>query len=259
MTHSDTLLVEDKDGVRLLTINRQDALNALNFKLYDALADALTEAELRREIKVVVITGTGRSYCAGTDLGELGNSPKFDDGKRHGFDPFMQVLEAFPKPLIAAVNGMAIGIGVTMLPHCDMVIASDEARFRAPFVTLGVTAEAGSTFLLPQQIGWAETAHFIFTSSWMDVDKALECGLVWRKVSASDLMEEALGIASDIAKMPVTSLIATKRLMLDARLAQVREARAREIPTFGNLVGAPANKEALAAFKEKREPDFRGL
>ena len=114
---STLLRIEDCDGVRLMVINRPDALNALNMNLYDAIRDGLNEAAARDDIAVVVITGEGRAFCAGTDLGELANPPKPDDNRPHGFEPFMDTLQTFPKPLIAAVNGIGIGIGLTMLPH----------------------------------------------------------------------------------------------------------------------------------------------
>lgn len=259
MTTSDLVLIEDKDGVRLLTFNRPDALNSMNSALWDELAAALTEAAVRSDIAVVVMTGQGRAFTAGTDLGELETPVRHADGKRHGFDPGIEVVESFPKPLMAAVNGLGVGVGLTILPHCDIVLIADTARLRAPFVNLGVTAEAGSTFLLPQTIGWQETAHLLYTATWMDADKAVECGLAWRKVASEDLLAETMKIAGQIAAQPVASLIATKRLLMEARIGQVRAARAREIPTFANLAGGPANREAIAAFKEKREPDFRKL
>ncbi len=259
MSSTDLVLIHDHDGVRKLTFNRPEALNAFNSTLCDAIAAALTEAAVRPDIAVVVLTGQGRAFTAGTDLGEMESPPEHSDGKRHGFEPFIEVVECFPKPLIAAVNGLGVGIGLTLLPHCDLVLMAQEARLRAPFVSLGVTAEAGSTFLLPQTIGWQETAHLLYTATWMDAAKAVECGLAFRKVPGEDLMDEAMAIAMQIARQPVDSLVATKRLLLDARLGEVRAARAREIPTFANLAGGPANREAIAAFQEKRDPDFRNL
>lgn len=256
---STLLRIEDCDGVRLLVIDRPDALNALNMNLYDAIRDGLNEAAVRDDIAVVMITGEGRAFCAGTDLGELANPPKPDDNRPHGFEPFMDTLQTFPKPLIAAVNGIGIGIGLTMLPHCDLVLMAEDARLRAPFVELGVTAEAGSTYLLPATIGWAETAHLLYTACWVDADKAVETGLAWRKVPNAELMPEAMALAKKIACMPITSLVATKKLLLDARVSGVNEARAREVSTFGGLVGGPANREAISAFQEKRKPDFTRL
>ncbi len=259
MTQSNLLLIEDNKGVRKLTLNRPESLNATNSALLDAVTTALQESTVRTDIGCVVITGQGRAFTAGTDLGELADPPVFNDGKRHGFEVFIETVESFNKPLIAAVNGMAVGIGVTLLPHCDLVLVAESARFKTPFVSLGVTAEAGSTFLLPQTIGMQETAHLLYTASWIDADKAVEIGLAYKQCSDATLIDEALALAQQIAAQPVESLIATKQLLLDARLGDVRAARAREIPTFANLVGGPANREAIAAFKEKRQANFNKL
>ncbi len=259
MSTTDVLLCEDRDSVRVLTLNRPETLNCFNDDLYDAVTQALQEAATRKDVAVVIITGQGRAFSAGQDLAELEKPRKHNDGLRHGFDPFIETVEAFPKPLIAAVNGIGVGIGLTLLPHCDLVLMAEDARLRAPFVSLGVTAEAGSTHLLPAAIGWAETAHLLYTASWMDAEKAVDCGLVWRKVASGKLLDEARAIADDIAQMPIPSLVATKKLLLNARLSQVRDARAREIPTFATLARGPANMEAINAFKEKRKPDFKKL
>ena len=227
--------------------------------MWDELGAAFEEASTQQDIAVVVMTGTGRAFTAGTDLGELETPPRFEDGKQHGFEPALSIVQAFPKPLIAAVNGIGVGIGLTILPHCDLVLIAEDARLRAPFVNLGVTAEAGSTFLLPRTIGWQETAHLLYTANWIDADKALEIGLAWRKVTNDALMNEAMAVANEIAAQPVSSLIATKTLLLQARLSGVQEARAWEVPVFANLSGGPANREAISAFKEKRTPDFSKL
>jgi enoyl-CoA hydratase/carnithine racemase len=253
------LVSEDHGRVRLLTLNRPEALNAFNDDLYDAVAEALAKAADDPGVAVVVITGAGRAFSAGQDLGELGEPRRHDDEEPHGFGPFIAAAESFPKPLIAAVNGLAVGIGLTLLPHCDLVLMSEDARLRAPFASLGVTAEAGSSFLLPATIGWAATAHLFYTASWLDAKTCLEIGLVWKTCAAERLLDRALEVASEIARMPVSSLVETKRLLLAARLDAVRAARLRENAAFARLVGAPANREALAAFREKRKPDFRGL
>ena len=261
-TESDgrgVLAVEDHDGVRVLTLDRPDALNAFNDDLYDAVRKAMQDAAEQPDVAVVVITGRGRAFSAGQDLGDLAKAPRHDDGQPHGFYPFIETVEDFPKPLLAAVNGIAVGIGLTLLPHCDLVLVSETARLRAPFVSLGVTAEAGSTYLLPAMIGWQATAQLFYTAEWLDADRAVELGLALRKVPADGLMDETLALATKIAAMPIPSLVGTKRLLLDARLAAVREARRHEDDTFARLVGGPANREALAAFRERREPDFTQL
>ncbi|MBT7157655.1 MAG: enoyl-CoA hydratase/isomerase family protein [Rhodospirillaceae bacterium] len=256
---SELVKVRDRNRVRLLTLNRPDALNAFNDDVYDAATAALKEAAAAPDLAVVVITGQDRAFSAGQDLGELGSPRLHDDGLRHGFQPFIEVVEAFPKPLIAAVNGIGVGIGLTLLPHCDMVLMAEEARLKAPFVDLGVTTEAGSSFLLPAMIGWAATAHILYTAPWIDADYAVEIGLAWRQVPDEQLMEETMEMAEFIAQNPIPSLVATKQLLLAARLDATRHARERENEAFGRLVGAPANREAIAAFKEKRPADFTRL
>ena len=253
------LRVERLGRVCLLTLNRPKALNAFNDDLYDALCIALDDAATSPDVAVVVLTGSGRAFSAGQDLAELENPRRHDDGLRHGFSPFIERVESFPKPLIAAVNGIGIGIGLTILPHCDLVLIAEDARVRAPFVSLGVTAEAGSTHLLPEAIGWQETAHLLYTASWLDAERAVESGLAWRSFPSDSLLDSALEIATQMAAMPVASLVGTKKLLLDARLDAVRTARERENVTFGRLAGGPANREAIAAFKEKRDPDFTRL
>lgn len=253
------LHIDDRDRVRILTLDRPDALNAFNDDLYDAVRNALLDAAGRSDLAVVVLTGRGRAFTAGQDLGELAELRRHDDGQRHGFGPFIEAVEAFPKPLIAAVNGPAVGIGLTILPHCDVVLVGESAHLRAPFVSLGVTAEAGSTWLLPATIGWQATAQLLYTAEWIDASRAVELGLALRTVPDDRLLDEALTLADEIAAMPIPSLVGTKQLLLDARLAEVRSARSREEVTFGSLRGGPANREAIAAFNDRRDPDFTNL
>ncbi|MBW2244830.1 MAG: enoyl-CoA hydratase/isomerase family protein, partial [Deltaproteobacteria bacterium] len=218
---SAVLRVEKVGRVRLLTLDRPAALNAFNDDLYDAVDEALTAAAASPDVAVVVITGEGRAFSAGQDLAELDRPRRHEDAGRHGFTPFIETVESFPKPLVAAVNGIGVGIGLTLLPHCDLVLIADEARLRAPFVSLGVTAEAGSTHLLPETIGWQQTAHLLYTASWIDAAQAVEQGLAWRSFPRERLLEEALQVAGEIAAMPIASLVATKKLLLEARLGAV--------------------------------------
>jgi len=256
MSHEDLVLAEDHGRVRVLTLNRPKSLNAFNDAQYDALSHALRDAADAPRVSVVVLTGAGRAFSAGQDLGELGSPPSHDDGLAHGFQPFMDGLQSFPKPLIAAVNGLGVGIGLTMLPHCDLVLIARGAKLRAPFVSLGVTAEAASTVLLPAAIGWAATAHLLYTADWITGEDAARVGLAWKCVDDGSLMAEAMAEAGRIAAMPVTSLVATKRLLVAARIDAINRARSRENLVFGGLVGGAANREAVAAFREKRAPDF---
>ncbi len=266
------LSVEDTDRVRLLTLNRPEALNAFNSELYKAVAGSLEEAAQRSDVAAVVITGEGRAFSAGQDLAEMSSISETrqgadhghdgsgaSDGMPHGFSGFMDVVMAFPKPLIAAVNGLAIGIGLTMLGHCDLVLVSETARFRAPFTSLGVVPEAASSYLLPTMVGWQRAAHIFFSAEWVSADQAVSWGLAWRSCPPQTLLDETMQVARSIAAMPVSSLVATKQLMLDARLNLVRHAHSREVAQFAELTGSPANREALAAFLEKRDPDFSSV
>jgi enoyl-CoA hydratase/carnithine racemase len=258
-TSTDVLRIDNHGRVRVLTLNRPDALNAFNDALYTALGKALADAAAAADVAVVVITGTGRAFSAGQDLAELYDGRSHEQRQLDGFGPFIRALESFPKPLMAAVNGLGIGIGMTMLPHCDLVLVSETARLRAPFAALGLTAEASSSSLLPQRMGWQAAAHALFSARWLDADEAVRTGMAYRKCADADLMAQTLVLAAEMAAMPVASLVATKRLMLDARLPLSQAARAREDAAFGPLVGGPANREAVAAFGEKRKPDFTGL
>lgn len=264
------LRVDDRDRVRLLTLDRPEALNAFHTPLYDAVAEALTDAGRRHDIAVVVLTGEGRAFTAGQDLGEMatlggpGGEGPGDGGDGggpagHGFSRFMDALVAFPKPLVAAVNGLGVGLGLTVLAHCDLVLIADGARLRAPFTALGVVPEAASTVLLPAVMGWQAAAHALFTGEWIDAEQAVATGLAWRRCPPAQLLDEALAVAAGIAAMPVVSLVGTKRLLVAARADAVAAARRREDDLFATLTGGPANREAVAAFLEKRAPDFRDL
>ena len=242
------LEITDADGVRLLTWNRPDALNALNDELWDATRHALVGAQGDPELRCVVLTGTGRAFTAGQDLGEMMAPPDHGDDELHGYRGLIPVLEQFDKPLLAAVNGLGLGIGATLLPYCDIVWIAESARLKVPFVTLGVTTEAAGSLLLPQRMGWQAAAKFIFTAEWMSAQEAVDCGLAYEMTTDEALLEEAMTVARQIGAMPVDSLQTTKRLMVAARLDAVREARAREDNEFLRMVGSEANKEALAQF-----------
>jgi enoyl-CoA hydratase/carnithine racemase len=256
---SDVVLVENRGRVRILTLNRPDRKNAFNDDLYDGVAEALTSAADDPQVAVVVITGAEGAFSAGQDLGAMADSHVAADGSPRGFVPFVDVLQAFPKPLLAAVNGVAVGVGVTMLLHCDLVVAADTARFRTPFVSLGIVTEAGSSMLFPALLGWQETARLLFTSDFVDAAEAARIGLVWRVVPADELHAEVMGLADQIAAMPVSILVANKRLLIDARIDAVKAARQREEATLGVVGGGPAVQEAVRAFMEKRAPDFSNL
>lgn len=257
---TESVLTETNGRVRIIRLNAEQRLNAFNNEQYDGVRDALQDAASDPDIAVVVFTGTGRAFTAGQDLsdgGFAGGAPKSD--KPTGFGPFIEVVESFPKPFITAINGLGVGIGLTILPHCDLVFMADDARLRAPFVSLGVTVEAGNSYLLPKTVGWADAAHILYTADWISAEECLKIGLVWKVVPSANLMDEAMAMATKISAQPISSLIATKKLLLAARIEGSIAARNREVPAFAGLVGAPANREAIKAFEEKREADFTNL
>jgi enoyl-CoA hydratase/carnithine racemase len=246
-----TVTIEDADGIRLVTWNRPEALNAFNDELWDGTRDALLGAQADPELRAVVLTGTGRAFSAGQDLGEMMAPPEHDDGELHGYRGFIPVLEEFDKPLLAAVNGIGLGIGATILPYCDIVWIDPEARLKVPFMTLGVTTEAASSLLLPQRMGWQAAARFIFTADWLSADEAVSCGLAYRKSEPGQALAEAMATARVLGALSVDSLQTTKRLMVAARLEAGRAARQREDAEFVRMVGQQTNADALQQFLAK--------
>jgi enoyl-CoA hydratase/carnithine racemase len=254
-----TIKIETSGRVQTLTLNRPEALNAFNDGMYKAIADALSTAATNDDISVVIITGSGRAFSAGQDLGEMADPTRREKGFVSQFGYFISTVATFPKPLLAAVNGMGVGIGLTLLPHCDLVFMSSEARLRAPFAPLGVTVEAGNSYLLPKVLGWANAANILFTGKWINAEEAKEIGLVFQVSEADQLNSDVMAKAAEIAAMPLVSLVATKTLMIEHRQEGFNRARSSEDKAFAKLTGAPANREAVAAFMEKREPDFTDL
>ncbi len=255
------LTTSDHGRVRLLTFDRPGALNAMNNDLYWAAADGLTAAADDPGVAVVVFTGNGRAFCAGNDMSEMGggNSSTVSAGRGNGFGAFTDGLISYRKPVVAAVNGLAVGIGFTMLAHCDLVLVAESARLKAPFPTLGVAPEAASSVSFPVVMGQQTAAYYLFTAEWMSAEAAVACGLAWKVVADDALLPDALALAGKIAAMPIPSLVETKQLMVAGRVDALMAARARENDAFGRLIGAPANREAIAAFLEKRPADFTSL
>ena len=255
------LRTDDHGRVRLLTLDRPEALNAFNTALYDAAADALNAAAEDGDIAVVVLTGEGRAFSAGQDLGEMASLAQDVEGggEGHGFPRFMDALIGFPKPLIAAVNGLGVGLGLTLVGHCDVCLVAESARFRPPFTALGVVPEAAASYTLPAMMGWQAATAALLTSAWISADEAVASGLALRKVPDEALLDEALALATEIAVWPISSLVGTKRVLRAAHVEAIAEARRREDREFGAMTGSPANLEALTAFLEKRAPDFSSI
>ncbi|MCW2775290.1 MAG: crotonase [Nocardioides sp.] len=256
-----SLQISDEKRVRTLTLDRPDALNAFDEALYDATTEALREAAEDPGVAVVLLTGNGRAFSAGTDLLEMharATDPEFVPGK-HGFIGLVDALVDFPKPLVCAVNGVGLGIGTTILGFADLAFMSATARLKCPFTSLGVAPEAASSYLLPLLLGRQDAAWVLLSAEWVSAEQAQEIGLVWRVCEPADLLPEARRHAELLAARPISSLIAVKRTMTEPLRAGVAAARERENAAFAELMGGPANLEALTAFAEGREPDFTQL
>lgn len=256
------LVTHDDSRVRTLTLDRPDALNAFSNDLFHALADGLEAAADDPSVAVVVLTGNGRAFSAGADLAEMaaGNAGERPaDDRRHGFPHLLDALADFPKPFICAVNGLGLGIGMTILGYADLSFMSSNARLKCPFTSLGVAPEAASSLLFPQLVGRQNAAWVLLSAEWFGAEECLDMGLVWKVCEPDELMETTLGYATRLAAQPITSLVETKKTMITPHREAIREARAREDAAFQRLLGGPANTEALTAFMEKRDPDFTNL
>lgn len=238
MSDDDGALVriEDRGPVRVLTLDRPEVLNAFDSPLYRATAAALEAARADDGVHVAVLTGAGRAFSSGQDLGEMARLAAGEQ-VNSGFPHLLDALGSFDKPLVAAVNGTAVGIGFTMLPHCDLVLVAEGARFRTPFAEMGVPPEAASSLLFPERMGWQRAAHLLFTNAWLSAAEAVEHGIALRVVPGDELMAEALALAERIASAPLPALRAIKATMLAARQPAVDAARRREDAAFAQLLG----------------------
>jgi enoyl-CoA hydratase/carnithine racemase len=252
----ETLIEELSGGVLLLTMNRPARKNAFNNRMWHEFRDALTEAQADDAVRAVVVTGAGDAFSAGQDLSEMMGGGDVASAEEHGFGSFMDRLCAFDKPLIAAVNGVGVGIGLTLLLHCEYVYIARGARLRAPFITLGVVPEAASSYLLPALIGYRNAIDLLFESDFFTAERAVELGIATRLCEPGELLATALERARHLVAKPLGSLRWTKRLVLAGRQEQVAAARRREDDAFLHRVGSPENLEAISAFFEKRPADF---
>jgi enoyl-CoA hydratase/carnithine racemase len=253
--------VVDDARVRTVTLDRAEALNAFNEALYDAVTETLLSTAEDPGVAVMVLTGSGRAFCAGTDLLEMAartSDPDFKAGV-YGFPGMIDALIAFPKPLIIAVNGLGLGIGATILGYADLAFMSSTARLKCPFTSLGVAPEAASSFTFPALVGRQNATWVLMSSEWIGAEEAHSIGLVWKVTEPEALLPEAHRYASVLAAKPISSLVHTKAAIVAPFRQQLDAAREREGASFAALMGGPANAEALAAFAEKRPADFTRL
>jgi enoyl-CoA hydratase/carnithine racemase len=237
--------IEDRDGVRVVRWEREDALNAMSLEMWDGTRDALDSA-VADDVRCIVLTGHGRAFNVGQDLGEMADPRQADETR--GYRGVMRALQEVPVPLIAAVNGLAVGFGVTLLPWCDLVLVGESARLRVPFVSLGVTTEAASSVTLPEVMGPQAAAHFVLTGDWLGADEAVATGLALRKVTNAALDDEAIALATRLAEQPPESLRTTAGLLREERRARWTAALERENAAFARLAGSPENLAAIERF-----------
>jgi len=250
LTHTDA-------GVMTITFNRLDKKNSITSSMYAAMADAVAQAAADPAVRVVVFQGHESIFSAGNDIGDFLIQPP--STQESPVFRFLRGIATFEKPLLAAVAGPAVGIGTTMLFHCDLVYAGDNAAFSMPFVNLGLCPEAASSFLAPRMFGYHRAAEALLMGEPFFAEAAQEVGLVNRVVPPTEVNGYAQAQARKLAAKPLTSLIATKRLMKGGDQQAVLQKMDEEGQSFGRMLREPAAKEAFGAFMEKRKPDFSKL
>ncbi len=250
---SDILIHHDA-GVCTITLNRLDKKNSITSAMYQSMADALTAAQGDAATRVVVIQGHETIFSAGNDIADFLNKPPA--GQDSPVFQFLRAISSFTKPIVAAVNGPAVGVGTTLLLHCDLVYAGDNAAFSMPFVNLGLCPEAASSLLVPQLMGYHRAAEALLLGEPFMAEAALEVGLVNRVVPPLETNTYAQSVARRLAAKPISSLVETKRLMKKNQGPLVAQVIAEEAVSFGRMLREPAAREAFGAFMEKRKPDF---
>ncbi|MBS0453781.1 MAG: enoyl-CoA hydratase [Proteobacteria bacterium] len=251
---SSDILVHTEAGVSTITFNRVEKKNSISSAMYAAMADAVEQAAADNAVRVLMIQGDATIFSAGNDLGDFLNAPPSGEGSP--VFRFMRALSTFGKPVVAAVCGPAVGIGTTLLFHCDIVVAGDNAAFSMPFVNLGLCPEFGSSMLAVQMFGYHRAAEALLLGEPFMAEAALEVGLVNRVVPPTECNAIAQGLARKMAAKPLSALVETKRLMRKSQLAHLPERMAEEGASFSRMLREPAAREAFTAFMEKRKPDF---
>ena len=248
------ILISQSAGIVTLAFNRPDKKNAITSAMYQSLADGLQAAAQDASVRVIVITGQPGIFTAGNDVDDFLKNPP--QGSNSPVAQFMTQLRDAEKPVLAAVTGMAIGIGTTLLLHCDLVYAADTARFAMPFTQLGLCPEFGSSLLFPRLAGYQHAAEKLLLGEAFTAAEAQQLGLVNQVLPAAALQEHVAQQAAKLAALPAASVRATKRLMKVELAAPIKAAMEAEMHDFSRMLRGPEAKEAFSAFVEKRKPDF---
>lgn len=253
----ETVIVEVEDYIATIRLNRPDALNALNTKLMQELAAALTAADANDRVRCIVVTGSEKAFAAGADVREMAEKGFADVFFDDLFGPEAEAIARVRKPVIAAVSGYCLGGGCELAMMCDFIIAADTAKFGQPEVNLGICAGMGGTQRLTRAVGKAKAMDMNLTGRFMDAAEAERAGLVSRVVPAKDLMAETLKAAGKIAQKSMLAVMAVKEAVNRAQESTLREGLLFERRMFHATFATEDQKEGMAAFLEKREPQFR--
>ncbi|KRS11331.1 enoyl-CoA hydratase [Roseovarius atlanticus] len=253
----ETIIVEVEDHVAKITLNRPDALNALNDQLLGELVDALQDAEGNDKVRCIVITGSEKAFAAGADIKMMSEKSFVDVFAGNLFGPEADAIVRIRKPIIAAVSGYALGGGCELAMMCDFIIAADNAKFGQPEINLGVMAGMGGSQRLTRFIGKSKSMDMNLTGRFMDADEAERSGLVSRVVPAKKLTEEAMAAAGKIAEKSMITVMAVKEAVNRSYEVPLAEGLLFERRVFHSLFATEDQKEGMAAFAEKREAQFR--
>ncbi len=252
------ILTKKEDGILTITFNRPGKKNAITVAMYQAMAEALCDAQTDNDVRAILFTGLEGIFTAGNDLEDfMKNSSQLSgDGEKSQVVQFMMALSSAQKPVVAAVNGTAVGIGTTMLMHCDLVYLADNARLQMPFSQLGLCPEFASSILLQRVAGYHRAAEKLLLGESFDAHEALAMGMANKVVPAAELLEYAHHQTQKLVALPAASLRATKHLMKSGQANLVNEWMREEMMQFGKMLNAPEAREAFMAFFQKRKPDF---
>jgi enoyl-CoA hydratase/carnithine racemase len=252
---SEHVRVEAKDGLLSITLARPDRRNAITVAMYSALAEAVEQASQDSSVRVIAFRGDGPDFAAGNDLADFLDA-QLREGEEIPVMRFLRALARCETPIIAAVHGNCVGIGSTMLLHCDLVIAEEGARFSLPFVDLALVPEAASSLLLPRLAGRRHAARYLLLCEPFGVEEALGIGLASHRAPAGGLDEALADVVRRMLAKPPQSLRLTQRLLRAGQLDEILERMSRESSLFNERLASPEVKEAITAFFEKRKPDF---
>jgi 2-(1,2-epoxy-1,2-dihydrophenyl)acetyl-CoA isomerase len=260
----EQLIVEPDGPVVTVRLNNAARMNALSPTMTAELLNVLTELGADEKVRAIVLTGEGRGFSAGADLSALqepymkGERPRLSFFLKEGYNKLIPLLAETPKPVVAAINGVVAGAGISLALACDFRVAADQASFTSAFVKIGLIPDAGSCYLLPRTIGMAKALELALLSDRIDAATALSLGLVNKVVPADDLMQTAHALAARLADLPTTAIALTKRMFNEASRLTLSETMEREAEVQDEAAATHDHIEGVMAFLEKREPSFTG-